>query len=173
MKRVRPPTTPSPPARTSPSDRAPENERDRTPAAPRPLVLYVEDDEANRQVAVYRLEKRYELLCAKNDREACLLLQQRGTELAIILMDIELKGAALNGVELTRVIRGRRDRADLPPYAQGVPVLTTPILFVTAYGDRYRTPELLRAGGDEVIAKPVDFVALHTAMARVYLHRMT
>ena len=87
-------------------------------------------------------------------------------------MDIELKGGRLNGVELARLVRGRLDRAYLPAYAQRVPVLETPILFVTAYGEKYRRPELLSAGGDEVIAKPVDFVALHTAMTRVYLQRI-
>jgi CheY-like chemotaxis protein len=139
---------------------------------PRQLVLYVEDDEANRQVAEFRLAKRYELVCAENDREACELLVQRGTEVAIILMDIELKGAQLNGVDLTRLIRGKLPRGDLPAYAQHVPTLDTPILFVTAYSMQYRRLELLGAGGDEVIAKPVDFVALHTAMTRVYLQRI-
>jgi CheY-like chemotaxis protein len=157
MKRVPPPS----PGVAEPSS-----------ARPRQLVLYVEDDEDNRQVASFRLSKRYELVCAATDREACELLEQRGREVAIILMDIELKGGRLTGVELARLVRGRLDRADLPAYAQRVPVLETPILFVTAYGDKYRRPELLGAGGDEVIAKPVDFVALHTAMTRVYLQRI-
>ncbi len=160
MKRVAVPTL-------SGSNRPP------APELARKLVLYVEDDADNRNVATYRLEKKYELVCASNDREACALLEARGNELALILMDIELRGARLNGIELTRLIRGRVDRASVPDYARRVPVLTTPILFVTAYGDRYRSPELLAAGGDEVIAKPVDFVALHTAMARLYLQRIT
>ena len=142
------------------------------PHLPRRLVLYVEDDEGNRQVASVRLEKKYDLLCATNDREACRLLQEYGARLELILMDIELQGSALNGIDLTQLVRGKLNAPHLPDYAAKVPQLETPILFVTAYGERYRKPELLAVGADEVISKPIDFVALHTAMARVYVRRV-
>jgi CheY-like chemotaxis protein len=142
------------------------------PTLPRKLVLYVEDNEGNRQVAHVRLERKYELLCAATDREACQILQEHGTRLELILMDIELQGSALNGIDLTQLIRGKLNVHNLPDYAAKVPKLETPILFVTAYDERYRKPELLAVGADEVIAKPIDFVALHTAMARVYVRRI-
>jgi CheY-like chemotaxis protein len=148
----------------------------RVPAQPvdaskgRPLVLYVEDDEDNREVASLRLLTKYQVLLAKNDREACALLTEHGLDLAIILMDIELKGAQLNGVDLTRLVRGSLGRSERPSYAASVPTLLTPIFFLTAYSDRYRRAELLVAGGNDVLVKPIDFVALHTAMARAYLH---
>jgi CheY-like chemotaxis protein len=146
--------------------------RHEAPSLPRRLVLYVEDDEGNRQVATVRLERKYDLLCAATDREACKILQEHGARLELILMDIELQGSALNGIDLTQLIRGKLNVPNLPDYAAKVQPLQTPILFVTAYDERYRKPELLAVGADEVIAKPIDFVALHTAMARVYVRRV-
>jgi len=139
---------------------------------PRKLVLYVEDDEANRQVANVRLERKYDMLAAANDREACKFMVEQGARLSLILMDIELRGSTLNGIDLTRLVRGNLIGPNLPEYATKVPQLDLPILFVTAYDQRYRKPELLAAGADEVIPKPIDFVALHTAMARVYVRRV-
>lgn len=145
---------------------------DRT-AEPRKLVLYVEDDKDNRQTASLRLARKYELLFAASDREVCALVRRHGTRLSIILMDIELQGSTLNGVDLTRLLRGKLDRSQLPDYAVHVePQPDTPILFVTAYGQRYQRDTLISAGGDEIIHKPIDFVALHTAMARVYVNRV-
>jgi CheY-like chemotaxis protein len=135
------------------------------------LVLYVEDDEDNRNVASLRLEKKYELVFATNDREACERLVKHGSALSIILMDIELRGSTLNGIDLTRLVRGQLDSGQVPDFAGAVPKLQTPIIFVTAYGQLYRRAELLAAGADEIIQKPVDFVELHTAMARAFLHR--
>jgi CheY-like chemotaxis protein len=87
-------------------------------------------------------------------------------------MDIELRGSGLNGIDLTHLIRGKLDPSQTPDYGAAVPQLDIPILFVTAYGQRYRRNELLMAGADEIIQKPVDFVELHTAMTRVYLSRV-
>ncbi|MET0385688.1 MAG: response regulator [Polyangiales bacterium] len=139
---------------------------------PRKLVLYVEDDEANREVASARLAKGYQVVLAVDDREACKAVLEHGAQLSLILMDIELQGSALNGIDLTRLFRGKPSAVIAPSYAVGMTPIDTPILFVTAYGERYDRSELLAAGGDEIIQKPVDFVALHTAMARAYLGRL-
>ncbi len=149
--------------------RGPAQPADPPPHGERPLVLYVEDDEGNREVANLRLLAKYRVLLATNDREACQLLTQHGRDLSIILMDIELRGAVLNGVDLARLVRGSLSESRRPSYAALVPTLQTPIFFLTAYSDRYRRAELLVAGGNDVLVKPIDFVALHTAMARAYL----
>jgi len=136
------------------------------------LVLYVEDDRDNREVACARLDKKYKILLAGNDREACQAFCKEGANLALVLMDIELKGSRLNGIDLTRLIRGKLDSPNIPFYATAVPQLHVPVLFVTAYGRNYNRAELLRAGGDDVIQKPIDFVELHSAMTRAYLSRI-
>ena len=136
------------------------------------LVLYVEDDRDNREVACARLDEKYKILLAKNDREACQAFYKEGANLALVLMDIELKGSRLNGIDLTRLIRGKLDSPNIPSYAKAVPQLRVPVLFVTAYGRNYNRAELLKAGGDDVIQKPVDFIELHSAMTRAYLSRV-
>jgi CheY-like chemotaxis protein len=144
----------------------------RPSSAPRRSLLYVEDDPANRDVAQLRLQKGFDMVFAADDREACHLLREFGPTLHAVLMDIELQGSLLNGMELTQLIRGRLNTPRLPSYAADMPRIDVPVIFVTAYHDRYPRAELLLSGGDDVIYKPVDFVALHTAITRVILNRL-
>lgn len=138
----------------------------------RELVLYVEDDDTNWSVAELRLSQGYELLRAANAAEACRIVRARGTEIAAILMDIELRGSELNGVELTKAIRGKHTTLPPPPYARDMPALLhTPIIFVTAHGAKYSDAQLVFAGGDKVIAKPVDFGILSLALTELHLTR--
>lgn len=138
---------------------------------PKPVVLYVEDDAVNQRVARTRLSKKYTLRSALNDREACQRVVEGGSVITLVLMDIELQGSNMNGIELTRLLRGKPPASQRPPYAANVPAVDVPILFVTAYGQRFSEAELFEAGGDNVIGKPIDFVQLQTAMARTYLNR--
>jgi CheY-like chemotaxis protein len=144
----------------------------RPKAAHREIVLYVEDDDDNWTVASLRLGQAYELIRAANADEAYRLLQQHGSNLSAILMDIELRGSELNGVELTRLIRGKlaptsgRFAAPLSAAAR-----TVPIIFVTAHGAKYSDAELHQAGAEKVIAKPVDFSALSLALTQFHLAR--
>jgi CheY-like chemotaxis protein len=131
---------------------------------PRELLLYVEDDEENWEVAEYRLSAAYDMVRARDAVEACAALREHGDLLRGILMDIELRGSDLNGIELTELFRGKRTRA-LPGYARSLPTVSKPIIFVTAHGARYSDVELMVFGADAVIAKPVDFTALSQALA--------
>jgi CheY-like chemotaxis protein len=131
----------------------------------RGLILYVEDDGENWHVAQLRLESQYELLQAATDIEACAQIRKHGPQLDALLMDIELKGSALNGLELTKVLRGKSEHPMLPPYVRNLPAITCPIVFVTAYGARYPEVDLLAMGGNKVIHKPVDFRALDLALS--------
>jgi CheY-like chemotaxis protein len=139
----------------------------------RDLVLYVEDEQSNRQVAQMRLGRDYELLLASTDREACDLVRARGSELYAVLMDIELKNSRLNGIELTKLLRGRLSLDQVPDFGRDLPPLPlVPILFVSAYGGRYREEELLSVGGNKLISKPVNFVELNNAMTLCHLNRL-
>jgi CheY-like chemotaxis protein len=137
--------------------------------AERRLVLYVEDDLVNQEVAQARLGKSYDLILVGDDKAACAALIAHSSRLSMILMDIELKGSKLSGVELAALIRGKLDPRRIPPYGVAVPKLDVAIIFVTAYGKSYPRTDLLLAGGGEVIDKPINFVQLHTAMTREYL----
>jgi CheY-like chemotaxis protein len=135
-------------------------------------ILYVEDEDQNWLAAQLRLRKSYDLIRAKSDREACAAVIEHGNKLTAILMDIQLTGSALDGITLTRLFRGKLDTSGLPPYAQAVPALDVPILIVTAYGALYSETELIAAGGDRFISKPVDFVQLTSALTQLRLERV-
>ena len=135
----------------------------------RELVLYVEDNDDNWHVAKLRLSDGYELVRAVDAREACQVLRTRGADLSAVLMDIELRGSDLNGLELTELWRGKCARGSVPEFARELPALLAPIIFVTAHGAKYADATLLAAGGDKVIAKPVDFGALSLALTQLHL----
>jgi CheY-like chemotaxis protein len=135
-------------------------------------VLYVEDDDDNYLVAELALSDAYHLHRARDAEETCRLLKERGQDLSAILMDIELRGSALNGIDLTQLVRGNLVRRSLPAYTSGIPVLQIPIIFVTAHNAKYPDAILMRAGGDRVITKPVDFAQLTLALTQLHLSRM-
>jgi CheY-like chemotaxis protein len=137
----------------------------------RPLVLYVEDNDDNWHVTELRLGRSYQLLRASTDRAACEILTQQNNFYAI-LMDIELGGSRLNGIELTKLIRGTLSHAALPEYARNVPRIDVPVLFVTAYGNAYDRKELLAAGADDVLLKPVEFTRLNLALANLHIQHV-
>ncbi len=141
-------------------------------AAKRDVVLYVEDDPVNFRVAEVILGKTYEVVHAPNDQIACSLLRMRGAEFAAILMDVQLIGSKLDGIELARLVRGTLRRETLPAYAERVPVLAkTPIIFLTAYGSLYPEAVLVNAGGNRVISKPVNAATLELALTTIVLER--
>ncbi|MET0339992.1 MAG: response regulator [Polyangiales bacterium] len=129
--------------------------------AARPSLLYVEDDDDNWEVAELRIGRAYALTRAANDEQACRILRERHASLAAILMDIELRGSELNGVELTELFRGNTlaGRA-LPAYARDLPTFSKPVIYVTAHGVRYTDVQLMLTGADRVVTKPVDFGTL-------------
>lgn len=144
-----------------------------TPAAPsraspeaKRTVLYVEDENENFELTELRLGQRYALVRARTAVEA--VEQVKATPgLYAVLMDIQLHGSELDGLQLTRLLRGTVPEGERPAWAQGLEPLKVPILFVTAYGNRYTEAELVAAGGDLAITKPVDFLKLTLALANV------
>jgi len=138
-------------------------------AAPRRLVLYVEDNDDNWSVAELRLSNVYRLIRAKNDREACALLTAHASELYIVLMDVELQGSRLDGIALTKLLRGRLPADQIPDYARAVPVSNVPVVFVTAYHAAFAST-MQAAGGNLVVPKPVEFRQLIRALTSMHLN---
>lgn len=134
------------------------------PSGSRHRILYVEDDDATWQVTERYLRGHYDIERAKNSEEALHLLRERTFNL--ILLDIELAGSGLDGISLCRLLRGRLDtvprRISVPPGVDQIP-----IVFVTAYSARYPKEELLAAGADEAVTKPVDYTRLLLVSSRL------
>lgn len=130
-----------------------------------PVVLYVEDEDDNWNVTELRLSAKFQLLHARSDQEAIALVRKLGNTIHAVLMDIQLQGSGLDGIQLTKLFCGRYEGPPLPAYAKDCPVIDAPVLFVTAYGARYTEEELKRAGAMAMVSKPVDFVQLTLALA--------
>ena len=127
-------------------------------------ILYVEDEDTNWDVTQLSLRERYSLTRAATSEEAFELLSHKKFDL--ILMDIQLSGSELNGIEITRILRGL-NRSNVPTFAQNADCQGARIIFVTAYSARYSKTELMEAGGDDLITKPVDFTRLSLAISRL------
>ena len=145
------------------------------PPAPRGInlraLLYVEDNDDNWRVAQLRLASKFELVRASTDKEACTQLRDHGARFVAILMDIELQGSLLNGIDLARIARGKATERPLPDFAGGIAPIDAPIIFMTAYGDVYSEAALVAAGGDRVLTKPIDFKVLNMALMNLYVNR--
>lgn len=137
----------------------------------RALVLYVDVDDQSWSTASDRLRRAYRLLRAENDREACELIRSYSRELVAVLLDIDLPGSVLDGILLTRILRGRVPVQALPPFARGVPQLDVPIVLVTETPASYSEDELRRYGGDRLLAKPVDIARITLALTEWHLAR--
>lgn len=127
-------------------------------------VLYVEDEDVNWEVADLALRSKFQLTRAKTAEEAFKAISEQSFEL--ILMDIQLMGSEFNGIEITKILRRKFDQP-IPDYAQNIHADQTKIIFVTAYSARYGKKELLEAGGDDLMTKPVDFTRLSLVMSRM------
>ena len=135
-------------------------------------LLYVEDDLSNQKIAQDRLARKYQILLAGTDREACDILIFQGHQLHVILMDIELQDSKLNGLQLCRLLRGKLPAASLPFYARDVKPSAIPIILVTAFANSDLKDSFADAGINYVIPKPVDFVELELAISRCLLRQV-
>lgn len=124
-----------------------------TPAA----ILLVEDNMMNQKLAKTLLEiEGYVVHVASAGAEALTILDTTIPDL--ILTDIQMPG--MDGLELTRIIKGRPDTRHVP------------VVAVTAYAMRGDRDRFMAAGCDGYISKPIDattfvhVVASHLERAR-------
>ncbi|OGX82828.1 hypothetical protein BEN47_18135 [Hymenobacter lapidarius] len=115
------------------------------------VVLLVEDNEINREVARFMLEDWGVILEEAVDGEQGLrMLKENAYD--VVLMDIQMPG--LSGVEVTRAVRQLPD----PRRAQ------VPILALTANAFREDNERYRAAGMDDCLAKPYDEQELYHKM---------
>ncbi|MBT6434774.1 MAG: response regulator [Deltaproteobacteria bacterium] len=127
-------------------------------------ILYVEDEDTNWEVTQLSLRDKFTLQRAATSAEAFEILNKEKFDL--ILMDIQLSGSELNGIEITQSLRGLA-AGTVPDYGREIDCHGARIIFVTAYSARYTKEELIEAGGDDLITKPVDFTRLSLAISRL------
>ncbi|MGK7888875.1 MAG: response regulator, partial [Leptolyngbyaceae cyanobacterium] len=122
------------------------------PLSSQPLILLVEDNEANIfTISNYLQAKGYRLAIAHNGQEAIDLAQQINP--ALILMDIQMP--EMDGIEAITHIRGYTDLADVPIIA---------LTALAMEGDRDRC---LAAGANDYLSKPVKLKQLVNTMEQL------
>lgn len=130
----------------------------------RDRILYVEDEDANWSVTELHLRGKYKLDRARNSQEAFKCLHEQDYDL--ILLDIQLAGSKYDGIEICKILKRLPD-VEVPPEASELRYEQVPVVFVTAYAERYSKEMLMQAGGDDVITKPVDFTRLRLVSSRL------
>ena len=118
----------------------------------RSRVLVVEDDPANRQLAVRILEREgYQVEQADGGPRALEIAEAMPVDL--VLMDLSMPG--MDGLETTRRLRQLAGHA------------TTPVIALTAHAMTEDTQNAIAAGCDDVMVKPYRPAELIAAVARV------
>ena len=131
-----------------PSPESPLSLHPRDPANA-PLILIVEDNEANViTLSSYLQAKGYRLLCANDGENAIVLAQSEKPDL--ILMDIQMSG--MDGIEATQKIR------------QDPELARTPIIALTALAMEGDADRCLAAGANAYVTKPIRLKQLTTLM---------
>ncbi|MBI5546815.1 MAG: response regulator transcription factor [Deltaproteobacteria bacterium] len=139
--------------------------------ADKPIVLLVEDNPSIGILVSRRLEERYRVLVAANDRTACVHLRACGQKLHAVLMDLGLDGSTLDGRDLTLLIRGRLPAEKTPDYAEGIPPSSVPVFIVSATVDAITGDDLAAMGADGAMPKPIDFRFLSLCLAQASIVR--
>jgi len=144
-----------------------------TEADGRALVLYVDVDDESVSATSDRLRRAYKVVAAQKDREACAAIREHHRHLVAVLLDVDMPGSILDGILLTRILRGRVPSMGVPPFARNLPELDVPIVLVTSRSESYADADMRRYGGDRLMQKPVEIHKLTLALTDWHLQRQT
>ncbi len=119
------------------------------------LILLVEDNLVNQQVAKYILKKLgYAVHVVNNGKEALNALEK--SSYVLVLMDCQMP--IMDGFEATQIIRNREIKA--------VNQTRIPIVAMTANAVQGDKEHCLKAGMDDYVAKPVDIKVLANVLKK-------
>ena len=123
---------------------------DNNPDVRKPLILIAEDVESNYKLLEIILKKEYELLWAKNGKEAVDYALERHPD--AVLMDIKMP--VMNGLDATKIIRGENKEI--------------PIIMQTAYAFSSDKENAMNAGASEVLVKPITLSILRNTLTKYF-----
>ena len=116
-----------------------------SPITRNPVILVVDDVEANRTVVCRRLENSgYDLHAVDSGEKALQFIQSRKPDL--VLLDFMMPN--MNGFDVLNVVRTTWNIPDLP------------IIMLTARAEADAVVTALEAGADDYVSKPIDFDVL-------------
>jgi two-component system, cell cycle response regulator DivK len=115
----------------------------------RTTILAIEDNSDNMELFAWILEDEGFAFEGGGSAEEGLISLERGS-IDLVLMDIALPG--IDGKEATRLIRA------MPRFAR------LPVIAVTAHASKGETEQILAAGVNSVVTKPVEHARLIQAI---------
>jgi len=138
-------------------DEQPEPQRlldDTVPLGAGQIVLIVEDEETIRQALIESLAMlNYQMMEAKNGREALTLIEQHHDKIAVVLCDIIMP--VMGGVALFHTLRERE--------------ISIPFIMITGYAVEKDMENLRALGMQGWLAKPLDL----TKLAQLLQHALS
>lgn len=112
-------------------------------------ILIVEDNPDNRQLVTWILEDEgYEVTCSPSAEDG--LAQLESYDYDMVLMDISLPG--MNGKQATKLIRQNEKYSNIP------------VLALTAHAIATEEAEIMAAGVNALVTKPLDETLLLDTM---------
>jgi EAL domain-containing protein (putative c-di-GMP-specific phosphodiesterase class I)/DNA-binding NarL/FixJ family response regulator len=106
----------------------------------RQTIMIVEDDDINKLMLANMLNDKYNLVLAKDGREALELFEEQGSEIDLIMLDMVLP--EIDGIGVIKRIRRSNHDANIP------------IIVMTAAINMEK--EIFEVGANQLIAKPFD-----------------
>jgi len=117
-------------------------------------ILFIDDDAAGRQMAVYNLRKAGHVVDeAEDGRRGFEVFDEASHEL--VVTDVRMPG--MSGVEVTRKLHERAPEC--------------PVLVITAYADVETAVEAIKAGAYDFVQKPFSRDQLQLVVERALQHR--
>jgi putative two-component system response regulator len=106
----------------------------------KPALLIVDDEPTNIRLLIGVLKADYDLLVATGGAQALALLQERHTEIDLILLDVNMPD--MSGIDVLETINHHADWTEIP------------VIFVTAMNQEGDEAEGLQRGAVDYITKP-------------------
>lgn len=122
------------------------------------MLLLVVDDEADVETLFrqqFRRELRAGRFCigfASSGPQALELIAAQGSDVILILLLSDINMPGMSGFDLLARVRALRP--------------DVPVIMISAYGDAATLERARACGAENVLAKPVDFVALRAEVER-------
>jgi two-component system, chemotaxis family, chemotaxis protein CheY len=123
-------------------------------------ILVVDDEQDVKTLFLQRFRREirdglFQFSFTYSGEEALTFLQEHTHEAILILSDINMPG--MSGLELLRRIR------------QNEPSPPPTIMMITAYGDKENYEQAMSLGANDLLNKPIDFIALKEKLTSTIL----
>lgn len=121
----------------------------------KPKILIADDSEMNRSILQDMLEDEYEILEAENGKEAVAKIQQMGSEIALLLLDIVMP--EMDGFEVLAVMNKYHWIDDVP------------VIIISSESSSSYLERAYEAGVTDYISRPFDDLIVHRRVINTIL----